>query len=160
LYAKHLQHYAEFFPRENIHVMLLEDMKHGAEGQLAGLYRFLNVATDFHPDSFDSRPMKAPYSITRLRLWNALDRLCRKWTPDGKYFTRRRGLVTAPISALNIALDRILWARLFTAKRPKLSAALQSDLTAFYAADAKCLQTWLGRTLNGWSDLTGSNTRT
>jgi hypothetical protein len=160
LYGKHILHYAEFFPRENIHVVLLEDMKHDAQGQLAGLYEFLNVVADFHPQSFNSRPMKAPYSITRLKLWDALDRFCRKWTPDGKYVTRRRGPFTAPISAFNNALDSILWERLFPAKRPRLSPSLQSDLTEFYSQDAKCLETWLGRPLAGWSDLTGSSAST
>jgi hypothetical protein len=156
LYGKHIQQYAEYFPREQIHIVLLEDMKQDAVGQLAGLYEFLNVATDFHPQSFDSRPMKAPYSITRLKLWDAFDRFCRKWTPDGKYVSRSRGPLAGPLSALNNALDSILWERLFPAKRPKLSPGLQSDLTEFYAADAKCLQTWLGRPLTGWPDLTES----
>jgi hypothetical protein len=156
LYGKHLQHYAEFFPRENFHVMLLEDMKHDAQGQLSALYEFLGVATDFHPESFESRPMKAPYSITRLRLWDTLDRLCRKWTPDGRYFNRRGGLLFAPIAALNNALDRYLWDRLFSAKRPKLSPGLHGKLVEFYAADAKCLESWLDRPLTPWSDLTGS----
>lgn len=158
-YGKQIQHYEQYFPREQIHIILLEDMKHDAAGQFAGLYGFLNVATDFHPDSFDSRPMKAPYSITRLKLWDALDRFCRKWTPDGKYFARSRGPLAGPLSAFNKTLDSVLWERLFPAKRPRLSADLQQELTSIYAADAKCLEGWLGRPLAGWSDLTGYNSK-
>ena len=159
LYGKHLRHYAEFFPRDNILVMLLEDMKHDPRGQLSQLYEFLGVATDFHPASFDSRPMKAPYSITRLRLWDALDRHCRTWSAEGKYFRRERGLLKTPLAAVNDALDRLLWSRLFPAERPRLSEELQSELTSYYQEDAKCLEQWLGRTLTGWSDLTGFNSR-
>jgi hypothetical protein len=151
LYGKHLCHYAEFFPRENFHVMLLEDMKHDAEGQLSSLYEFLGVATDFRPDSFDSRPMKAPYSLARLRLWDALDRFCRTWSADGKYFERKRGPIASPLLALNNALDRLLWERLFPAKRPRLSAELQADLVDYYRDDAKCLESWLGRPLDCWN---------
>jgi hypothetical protein len=154
LYGKYIQHFEKYFPRERIHVILLEDMKQNAEVLLAELYGFLNVATDFHPQSFDSRPMKAPYSMTRLKLWNMLDRYCRKWTPDGTFFLRSRGPLAGPISAINKALDTFLWERLFSAKRPKLSPELQRRLVEYYSADAKCLETWLGRPLTGWSDLT------
>ncbi len=160
LYGKHLEHYNEFYFREHIHVMLLDDMKHDAEGQLSGLYKFLGVDADFHPDSFDSRPMKAPYSITRLRFWDALDRFCRTWSADGKYFERKGGPVGTSLGILNNALDRVLWERLFPASRPRLSQALQNDLTAYYHQDAKCLETWLGRSLACWSDLTGSTPTT
>ncbi len=155
MYGKHLHHYAKHFPRENFHVMLLEDMKHDAQGQLTTLYNFIGVASDYRPESFDSRPMKAPYSITRLRLWDALDRHCRAWTADGKYFDRKKGPLATPLQALNNALDRLLWERLFPAKRPQLSAPLQNDLAAFYRDDAKCLADWLGRPLESWTDLTG-----
>jgi hypothetical protein len=159
LYGKHLEHYNEFFPREHIHVMLLEDMKDDAEGQLSGLYKFLGVSTDFHPESFDSRPMRAPYSITRLRLWDALDRFCRTWTADGKYFERKSGPVATPLGMLNNALDRVLWERFFRTSRPRLSDSLQADLLAYYRADAKCLESWLGRPLACWSDLTEYQTQ-
>ena len=157
LYGKHIQHYEQYFPRDQIHIVLLEDIKQDAAAQLAALYEFLNVTTDFHPDSFDSRPMKAPYSITRLKLWDALDRFCRNWTPDGKYVSRSRGVLATPIYALNKVLDSVLWERLFPAKRPRLPADLQRELTSFYAADAKCLEAWLGRPLVDWTDLTESH---
>jgi Sulfotransferase domain len=160
LYGKHLNHYSEYYPRENFYVMLLEDMKHDAASQLAGLYRFLGVAADFHPHSFDSRPMKAPYSITRLRLWDALDRLCRTWTADGKYFERKRGLLTTPLVALNNALDRHVWERIFPAPRPRLPESLQEELAAFYRDDARCLQQWLGRPIRSWGDILGPSTTT
>lgn len=150
LYGKQLQHYEKYFPRENFHVLLLEDMKHDAESQLASLYKFLGVREDFHPQSFDSRPMQAPYSITRLRLWNVIDSACRKWTTDGKYFDRKRGPIATPLTALNNFLDRQLWERLFPASRPKLSASLQSELENYYRNDAKLLEVWLGRPLNCW----------
>lgn len=155
LYGKHLTHYSQFFPRENFHVMLLEDMKRDARGELSKLYQFLGVATDFHPQSFDSRPMKAPYSITRLRLWDAIDRHCRTWSPDGKYFERKRGVLTTPLVALNNALDRYVWDRLFPAGRPQLPQDLEQRLIEFYREDARCLQEWLGRELIEWEDLAG-----
>jgi hypothetical protein len=156
LYGKHLEHYGEFFPRQNVYVALLEDLKHDAERQLAGLYRFVGVDPAFHPASFDARPMKAPYSITRLRLWDALDRHCRSWSADGKYFARKSGLVRTPLTALNNALDRHIWERLFPARRPKLSPELHADLVDYYRADARCLENWLGRPLTIWSDFAGA----
>jgi hypothetical protein len=160
LYGKHLAHYGEFFPRENFHVMLLEDMKHDAAGQLSGLFKFLGVASDYSPDSFDSRPMKAPYSITRLRLWDAIDRHCRAWSADGKYFHRKPGKMGTCLKAINNALDTHLWERLFPAPRPKLSPGLQEELVAYYREDTRCLTQWLGRPLPGWNDFMDLNLST
>ncbi len=154
LYGKQLRHYEEYFPRKNILVMLLEDMKLDAQGQLAQLYAFLGVATDFHPASFNSRPMKAPYSIARLRLWDVIDRHTRTWSPDGKYFVRQGGLFKTPLVAANNLLDRLIWSRLFSAERPRLSAQLKEQLIAYYAQDSKCLEQWQGQKLTGWNDLT------
>lgn len=148
LYGMQLYHFEKYFPRENFHVMLLEDMKTDAQGQLAKLYDFIGVRRDFHPESFDSQPMQAPYSITRLRLWNVIDSFCRKWTADGRYFDRMRGPITTPLSAINNILDQHVWERLFPATRPKLSASLQGELENYYRSDAKLLESWLSRPLN------------
>lgn len=156
LYGKQLNHYSDFFPRENFCVVLLEDMKHDAEGQLADLYKFLGVAQGFRPASFDARPMKTPYSITRLKLWNILARHCRTWSKDRKYFERKTGPIATSLVAFNSVLDQLVWERLFPASRPRLSPALHGELTEFYREDVKCLETWLGRTLTDWSDFVGS----
>lgn len=154
LYGKHLRHYADYFPRENMLVMFLEDMKHDVQGQLSRLYDFVGVSSDYRPASIATRPMQAPYSITRLRLWDALDRHCRVWNSEGNYFTRQRGIIRTPLATLNNAVDRVVWSRLFSARRPKLPQELHQALAAYYREDAKCLEEWLGRRVTSWSDLT------
>jgi hypothetical protein len=155
LYGKQLNHYSDFFSRENFCVVLLEDMKHDAESQLASLYYFLGVAQGFHPASFGSRPMMSPYSITRLKLLDFFARHCRTWSGDGKYFERKSGTIATSLTAFNSILDQYVWERLFPASRPKLSPALHDKLTDYYRDDVKCLERWLGRTLTDWSDFVG-----
>lgn len=152
LYAKGLAAYDAHFPREQIHVALLEDFRDDAQGALAKVYEFLNVDAGYRPRAIGRRPMGAPYSLTRLRLWNAVDRWCRVWTPDRRNFERPGGPLRTPLTKLNQALDRYAWAPLFSAKSPEPSPALQSALHEYYQSDTALLRQRLGRALEAWTE--------
>ncbi|MEM6329497.1 MAG: sulfotransferase domain-containing protein [Planctomycetota bacterium] len=150
LYHQHLARYREHFPPEQLHVTLLEDIKGDPRGQLDAAYRFLGVEPGFEPPSVGSRPMAAPYSMTRLRLWNGIDRWVRDWSADGRYFNRRRDPLSRGLHTVNRGLDSQVWRRLFPADRPRLSQALQSALADYYREDTARLAELLGRPLPGW----------
>lgn len=150
LYHKHLTHYQKFFPAEKTHIILLDDVRRDAQEELRRTYEFLGVDTGFQPPSVSSRPMGASYSILRLRLWNAVDRHCRVWSEDRRYFHRRGGLVGTAARKLNAGLDQHVWRRLFSASAPKLSQALESELTDFYRSDVQLLQGLLGHSTQNW----------
>ena len=151
-YHQQLVQYERYFPRDRIHVILLDDIKRDALNELAKTYRFLGVRADFRPASLTSRPMAATYSLPRLRLWNLLDWPCRSWTADGKYVERRRGPVFRSLYALNVAADRFVWSRLFTNTRPSLPDDLRAELAALYRADIEGLEGWLRRSLTAWRE--------
>ena len=153
LYHKHLLSYQRKFPAERMHITLLDDLKPDPRPQLDQLYQFLGVEAGFNPPSVDSRPMAAPYSMTRLRLWNAIDRRCRVWTEDKRYFHRRTDPVGKMLSRINAGLDQVVWRRLMPAQRPRLPESLQSALIEFYQDDVRSLSGLLGRPLTCWKDL-------
>jgi len=153
LYHKHLSNYQQQFPAEQLHITLLDDLKPDPQQELDKLYAFLGVETGFKPPSVDSRPMAAPYSMTRLRLWNAVDRWCRVWSADGRYFHRRTDPLGQFVSRANAGLDRVLWRRLLPAQRPPLPESLQSALIEFYQDDVRRLSGMLGRPLTCWQGL-------
>ena len=150
LYHKHLLAYERVFPRDRIHVTLLEDIRDNAQQTLEKIYKFLDVQLDFRPTSAKNQPMAAIYSLNRLRLRDALERHCRSHAPDGKYLTNRRGPLATPLYAASVVLDRFLWSRLFSANRPVLSASLTEQLIQIFRPDVDRLESWLGRPLGHW----------
>lgn len=156
LYHQHLMRYREWFPAEQIHVTLFDDLKQTPREALDRCYEYLGVETGFEPPSVESQPMAAPYSMARLRLWNAIDRHNRVWTADRRYFNRRGGVVGKGLHGVNNVLDRQLWRRLFPAKRPRLSESLQAALADYYREDVRQLSGWLGRPLTGWAGCTAA----
>ncbi len=151
-YGKHLRAYEAVFSRDRFCVTLLDDVRRNARGELDRIFEFLGVRRDFEPSSLDRRPMAAPYSLTRLRLWDAVARYYREWTHDGKFLRRRRGIVASPLHAMNLALDHFVWSRLFRARRPRLSPALAARLADLYRDDIESLEAWLGHSLAGWKE--------
>ncbi len=153
-YHEHLARYREFFAAEQIHVCLFDDLKSKPREALDQAYAFLGVDAGFQPPSVSSRPMAAPYSMARLRLWNALDRHVRTWTADRRYFNRRQDPLSKGVHAVNRLLDSQLWERIFPAKRPRLSDSLQSALEEYYREDVRQLPQLLGRPLPNWAGFT------
>ncbi|MEM8864295.1 MAG: sulfotransferase domain-containing protein [Planctomycetota bacterium] len=152
LYARGLASYDEHFPADRILVTLLDDFRGDSGDALAEAYRFVGVSPDYRPQAISRRPMGASYSLTRLRLWNAVDRWCRRWTPDRRNFDRPKGLITTPLIKLNQVLDEYAWKKLLPAKRPQPSPALQSALVDYYRDDLEQLENRLGRDLAAWRD--------
>ena len=150
LYHRHLQDYAARFGRERIFVSLLDDIKRDAHGELRRLYVWLGVHDDFLPTTIDERPMQAAYSLTRLRLRESIARPCRTWTSDGKYFRVARDPLRKWIYGVNVAVDRLLWSRLFRARPPQLPAELRQRLADRFSTEIAGLETWLDRDLSKW----------
>jgi hypothetical protein len=54
-YARHLKHYMEYFPREQILILFFEDMNKDPEGYLRAIYEFLGVDPNFRAPLLDQR---------------------------------------------------------------------------------------------------------
>lgn len=150
MYHKHLAGCERCFPKTRIHIALLDDFRPDPGAALEAMFSFLGVDPGFRPKLTDRRPMAAPYSITRLRLRTAAHGLIFRRSSDGAYLEPRLNPLSRAINALNTATDRLLWARLFPAKAPKLSPGLQARLEAIYAPDVDALRGWLGRPMPQW----------
>ncbi|QDS97527.1 sulfotransferase family protein [Adhaeretor mobilis] len=152
LYAKHLAAYDQCFQPEQMQVILLDEVKRDAQGVLSRLYEFLHVRSDFQPTSQRRRPMAASYSLTRLKLWESVDRWLRVSLHGGSFFERRSGLLAKLAYRTNVLIDRTLWAKLFPAKAPQLSSELREKLKDYYRADVRRLEKRLGTKIPAWDD--------
>jgi hypothetical protein len=152
-YYQHLLAFEREFSRERMHVVLLDDIKLDPRAELEKLYRFVGVDPAFQPTSVSRRPMGATYSLSRLRLREPLDRLCREPSANGKAQIYRRAWWATSLRGLNKLVDRLVWAPLFKSGPPKLSPALTQRLMDQFRPDVEGLESWLGRPLPSWKDV-------
>lgn len=156
LYERHLREYLHYYHPEQLKVVYLEAVSNDAQVTIQQLYAFLGVDTKFQPSARSGRPMAASYSLTRLSLWNGIDRWLRKDLHGGKFFERRTDPLSRIINRANVAIDRYLWSRMFSQGPPKLSGELHQRLVAYYQEDVNRLQASEQWQNIDWNDFHGS----
>jgi len=131
-YVHHLRRLAERFPRERIHVLLLDDLRRDPNPTFAAICRFLGVddtvqPTDLgavHNPAFRFRSKRVLNGMLRMRAWRRAPRLA-------------------------AAVDRLNRAPL---QYEPLDAGLRAELCAWFEPDNAALAEWLGRELPAsWS---------
>ncbi len=143
-YAKHLKKWLEVFPREQVHVVLMDDIKAQGEQTVQALYKFVGINSDHQPDS-----MSKSYNKSFV---NKNENLAR--VKDSVYSLSRR----PPISWLwNIAtliglrkLYRHLNQQDSEQVIPDPSQSTLDELADLYENDIAELEKLLGRSLDAW----------
>jgi len=144
LYAKHLEHWLQHFSRDQLCVVLMEDVKADPEGAARQVYEFLGLDAGFVPEkpaekynrSFANRSRSlarvkdSVYSATRSPALNWLWEL-------GK----ATGLRSVYRSANTVASDVVI---------PELDAATHEKLQGLFAADVDKLACIIDRPLEQW----------
>lgn len=141
-YYEQLKPYFERFPRENIHIMLTEDLAADTAKTVTGLYRFLGVDDTFLPDT--KRRHKPSTAIPKnqvvhdlLTQPNAVKTLLRPLMPS-----RVRASLRKSISSKN-------------SEKETIPPALRAELVKGYCDDILKLQDLIGRDLSAWLDEAG-----
>ncbi len=65
-YARYLQPYLARFPREQIHIVVQDDIKANPDGVVRGAYRFLGVDDSFVPENASQRVASGAFKTTGL----------------------------------------------------------------------------------------------
>lgn len=134
-YHRQLTRYFEAFPREQIHVLLIDDFRPSPLRAVQDVYRFVNVDPTFVPD-FDTphAPGGMPAStllenfLTRSPIRSAV----KPWVPAG------------PANWIRRLRSRTM------RKAPAMPAALREELTAHFRDDIVGTSELIGRNLNHW----------
>ncbi|WP_026614510.1 sulfotransferase family protein [Ensifer aridi] len=134
LYFQQLQAYLDRFPRDQILVVLYEDMKIDAGAQLDRVRKFLDIADDLPP-----RPLaKKVKDKTEPVIHPTLRRLLRPLKP-----------IVAPFRQ-NAAFKKLRSIAAAEVQYAPLSRDLRERMSDFYAMEVEKLGTIVGRDLNGW----------
>lgn len=130
-YVEHLRMVVELFPRQQLLVLLLDDLIRDRRGTFAGVCRFIGVDASFVPPNLDQRYNES----TRLRserLRHAMLKY-RAWKRFGRLAT---------------VVDRL---NRYQARYPSIDAAMRAELVTYYASSNAELGAWLGRDLTHWN---------
>jgi hypothetical protein len=134
-YHGQLERYFQVFPREQIHVLLFDDIKRNALGATQAVYRFLEVDPAFAPDmDTPHAPGGVPASpmLEGFLARSAITSALRPWVP-----TRAANWV------------RRLRARTLR-KAPSLPPAVRKEITGRFRDDIRRTSDLIGRDLDHW----------
>jgi hypothetical protein len=134
-YAEQLEPYLATFPREQLHIVLYEDLRSAREATLSGIFEFLGVSSDV------AIPDAAPVNVSGEPSNPAV---------RAAYAVRRRVAARAAGRVppwLTRAADRVLQRGL---THPELSPESRARLGAYYRDDVERLARLLDRDLGHW----------
>ncbi len=144
LYAKHLSNWLQYFPREQIFIMLVDDIEADPAGVARDVYRFLGIDETFQPAALATRFNQSVASRSET-LFRAKARIYD--------LTRTRGLAWLWSAASGMGL-RNLYRRMNIAgtdvPEPTMRAATERMLRKEFKADIGQLEQILDRSLAHW----------
>ena len=151
-YHRHLARFLEHFRREQLLVLLYDDLKVEPDSVVAECYRFLGVDTAFRPPDDIGRPQHGLYSLPRLR-WRAL-RAPLVYDLDTEhsrsYPKRRLSPASSFLSRAVSSIDSHILSRIFGEPPQDRDPEVVARLREYYAADVGRLSKLLGRDLSHW----------
>ncbi len=142
-YGKRLKEFFNTFPRENILVLIYEDIKKNPVGFIQEIYKFLGVSNTFTPPSAKIRiyPTGILETKTGKLIHNRLTPLLNKYSLGKAIKT------TAPIRYMYYKLAPRLLA---PKNNPTISPETRKKLLALYAEDIRSIEKLINRDLSFW----------
>jgi hypothetical protein len=141
LYWQQIKRYLDLFPREQVHIVLNDDLKHRGLETVQSIYRFLGVNPEFEPELDLHNKSQLPMSI-RLQAqiasrWHAHP--LRPRTP-----IRRRDKLHFPVA---LGINRLLGNYRKARMRPETRRVLLER----FRPDIEATSALIGRDLGAWS---------
>ncbi len=132
LYFQHINRFLKLFPREQMLILLYDDLKKDPKSYIRTIYDFLEVDPSFVPSTLETKVNEGKYS-------EAL-----RWVNMGvRYFVppKYRTKVTNKVIRIR---------KKFAPRRPELPAEWRAKMIAHYKDEILRLSDWLGRDLRTW----------
>ena len=137
-YHRHLTRFGEYFDRDQILVLLFDDLKADDEAFMKRIFRFIEVDSSFRPSLGVQNPTREPRFPRVHRVLTEI------WTSVREHVDVYAANYTRP-------LRRVI-KRLVTKEtdRPPMSATDRAYLQRIYHEPNQQLESWLGQDLSHW----------
>lgn len=151
-YHKHLSRYLDYFDREQMLIMLYDDIAKNSLDFLKEIFRFLGIDEEYIPQSLNSRPQAGVYSIPRVRLLTLRNPIVYTYSSDRMRLILKEeiGLLGSMIVKVINLIDSKVLCRVFPNAKPSLSQDLAEALSTIYEEDTSKLEELLGLSLAHW----------
>lgn len=147
-YYKYLRYYYDLFPRKNIHVVLIDDLKNNSLKYIQKLYKFLNINSTYIPRNLKKRPNAA--SSAKFQFLNY-------FLLQAEYFLIKNKLNFFLRILENSGARRALFLFSYYMNRkpldryPQIDKQSEKKLRKLFQNDIKNLEKLIGRSLSRWS---------
>lgn len=153
-YYKHLQKYLTHFNKQQIHIILLDDLKKDNLKIIRQLYEYLGVDSSFIPlQSLNKKPQKVIYSLEGLRLVTRVNKLNYTYSNDKmRMYPKDNTLIgKVRLRAMNGVIN-FLATRIYANTKPQVDKEVKQKLHAIYKEDIVHLEKLIQRDLTFWKN--------
>ena len=153
-YYKHLQKYFAHFAEEQVHIILLDDLKKENLKTIRHLYEFLEVNPDFIPQkSLNKKPQKVIYSIDGLKLVSRANQLNYTYSADKmRMHPKDKTLLGKVRLKATNGITNFLASHIYVNTKPQASEELKQELYSIYKEDIDQLEQLIDRDLTMWKN--------
>lgn len=155
MYGLALDRYLELFRRQQLLVLIQEEILTDPSDAMRQVYGFLGVDPTFQPPGLGSRELPTVYSLPRVRYLAWARALRSDFDATGVRRIHRPGLSGKAAYAAAMAVDRVFLRRFFGNRKPRLSSGLRRRLRDLFRPDQALLTAALGRSVECWEEAAG-----
>ena len=150
-YNKYLTLYKYFFKNDQILIFLHEDILSNPLESVKTAYRFLDISSDFIPESLYSRPQNVTYNLKRLKFMTLRNRFMFDYNLDHtRVSVKNKNIIDNLGAGIITMLDKKILAKFLDNSKPKVSLELRQLLYKKYSNDINSLEGLIGRDLSTW----------
>jgi len=152
MYYKHLKKYYDIFPKENIGVFFMDDLKKDPVKFIQDIYKFLGVDHSFVPPSIrkkENESSEAKWKFLSHAIDYVVDRFYALLKITHLYFVKDM--------AIKLGLQRLIYFIFYKVnvrsfKRPPINPMTEKKLRDLFLADIECLEKLTSRDLSSWKE--------
>ncbi len=151
LYGKHLKEYLKIFKKNQIKIILHEEIINNPLDKINEIYKFLNIK-NHNSKYIDLKPAKVKYNYVYLRILTLRNKFIYSYSKDKKrvFNKSKKSALDYFVYYLISFFLRILSKIIKVYKKPKVSEKLSKLLFSYYKDDINLLSKLTSRDLNKW----------